>query len=353
MKPIWHFFVTGSNRGDMGIAKSIQDAIRERVDIPIASFSVRHDELDERRIEQLNDEASMLLIGGSGLYTNYKLSSGWYFSCDSNLFDKIKVPIVLMGIGSNNNFIMDLYGELHESTKESIRKINDLAALSSVRDLRTFNMLRNFGVDKPELIADPACFLRCESQVRENLVGINIAQHIPMLGRFNVDGNYRSSNIYNYKKICEHLYNIGFRVVFITHDCLEHNLVEEFVSCFPNMEYINSDDINEMLRVYSRCKLTVGVRTHSNIFSFASGTPFISTYYDAKGIEFLKMVNSDFGVSVTEKDFYRDVNSFIDELLGNYGVVKANLVNRRDTLRIDYDRFADAVCELVCSTTKT
>lgn len=160
LKPIFYFSVMSSNRGDMAIRESIISAIKKRIDISFAYFNVKYDELTAQRIEQLNKDGSCLMIAGSGLYSNTNTKSGWYFNCKSELFSKIKISIILVGLGCNNNLGKDIFdGELSDKAKESIKLINNLAKISTVRDKRTYNILKNIGVNNHELQIDPACFL--------------------------------------------------------------------------------------------------------------------------------------------------------------------------------------------------
>jgi len=142
-KPIFYYSVMTSNRGDVAIRKSTVDAISSKIKVPFVFFNVKYEELTEERIKnQLNSDCSMLMIAGSGLYTNYSKSSGWYLPCKTKLFSKIKVPIVLFGLGNNKNLKGKLLSDdLKPETKESIKLINDLATISTVRDQRTYKLL--------------------------------------------------------------------------------------------------------------------------------------------------------------------------------------------------------------------
>ena len=168
-KPIFYYHVNTSNRGDMAIRKSIVDAISDKINVSFAFFNVKYEELTEERIvNQLNPEGACLMIAGSGLYTNYPMSSGWYFPCKTELFDKIKVPIILFGLGCNNNIGKDIFdGDLKKETKNSILKINELSSYSTVRDERTYNLLRRIGIKNHQLMLDPANFLRVNKKHKE------------------------------------------------------------------------------------------------------------------------------------------------------------------------------------------
>lgn len=290
MKPIFHYCVMTSNRGDKAIRAAVAREIHKYCAIPIAYFNVKFEEITEQRIEQINNEASLLLIGGSGLYTNYKLSSGWYFPCKTELFSKIKVPIVLIGVGCNNNLADDLYGGISEQARASIKLINEQAVLSSVRDKRTYDMLTGLGINKHELMPDPALFLAAPKVKKEKRVAINISQHIPLLGRYDGRQDIRTKNIECFSRIINYLTDFGYTVVFIAHDVLEQSIIEDLKKRTYALEYINTDVIDDMLREYARCEFSIGIRMHSNILSLAAGTPFIAIAYDQKSIEFCKLV---------------------------------------------------------------
>lgn len=351
-KTIMYYSVMTGNRGDTAIRKSITEAINENLSVPFTFFNVKYEELTELRIlNQLNTECSALMIAGSGLYTNYPTSSGWYFPCKTELFQKIKVPIMLIGIGKNNNLKKDIFnGDLTEFAKDSIRLINERAVISTVRDLRTYNTLKDLGISKHKLMLDPANFLRVPKVPKEKRIAFNIAQHSPLLGRFDggIEGQKnRNLNIENFTKIGHYVNSIGYKTVFIAHDALEQSIIKDLQINLPNMEFVNTDDIDIMLKEYARCEASIGVKMHSNILSFASGTPFISLYYDEKSIEYLKLLGlSEFGKCVFD-DYYEWAKNKLDKILSNN---KEYVKKFRDIKTIEQQKFnilIDNVCEII------
>ena len=243
-KPIYYWHVQTGNRGDFAIRQSIVSAIQKKINISFAFFNVKYDELTkERIINDLNKNASVLMIAGSGLYSNCSTTkSGWYFNCNTDLFSKIKIPIILIGLGCNNNLKNDIFGgELTEKTKQSIKLINDLATVSTVRDQRTYDILKNIGVTNHQLMLDPACFLNGSKNEKEKRVAINIAQHAPLLGRF--DGGEegqknRARNLITFSLISNVLIKQGYSVIFIAHDTLEQSLIIDLKKLVPELEYL-------------------------------------------------------------------------------------------------------------------
>lgn len=355
-KPIHYYSVMTGNRGDVAIRQSIVKAIKKRINTPIAYFNLKYEELTEERIlKQLNPHASALIIAGSGLYSNYPKSSGWYFPCDTKLFDKIQKPIILLGIGNNKNLHGNFLSEdLKPEVKNSIKKINNLSSISTVRDTRTYNLLYDIGVNKHQLHLDPANFLERQPAVKEKRIAINLAQHAPILGRFDADKKgkiNRQKNIKTFVNLLSWVFKEGYSVIFITHDALEQSLALDLKQQLPNLEILNTDNINKMLYEYARCQFSIGTKMHSNILSVASGTPFISLYYDIKHLEYMRMVEKFKGPRLYGFNIFEDYSSNLHtatELMMKSWPQKSFKLNsmlKREQLR--FDKLMDNVCNIL------
>jgi polysaccharide pyruvyl transferase WcaK-like protein len=348
-KTIFYYSVITGNRGDMAIRKSIVDAIESNLKVPFAFFNAKYEELTEKRIvNQLNTDGVCLIIAGSGLYTNYSTSSGWYFPCATELFTKIKIPIMLLGLGCNNNLGQDIFnGELTLKTKESIKLINELAVISTVRDQRTYKLLSGLGISKHKLMLDPANFLTVPKIPKEKRVAINLAQHSPALGRFDGNNDIRNKNIKSFVTIGKYLQKKGYQLVFIAHDALEHSLILDLQKYLPTLEFVNTDNINMMLQEYARCEFAIGVKMHANILSFAAGTPFISLYYDVKSIEYLKLIHwSNFGHSVFEP-YNSWVKEKIDDLCENARYYTNQFRKIKQLEQIEFNKLIEDICNII------
>jgi len=348
-KPIFYYSVMTGNRGDMAIRKSIIESIKKYLDIPFALFNVKYEELTEKRIiNQLNKDGSCLMIAGSGLYTNYPKSSGWYFPCKTKLFKKIKVPIILLGIGNNRNLKGKiLNNNLNSTSQKSIKLINNLASISTVRDKNTYNLLKNLGIDKHELLLDPANFLECPNVERKKRVAINIAQHSPLLGRFDGNDKLKKKNLIYFSKISKYLIKKGYEIIFITHDALEQSLVSDLEKLVPQLKHLNTDDINIMLEEYAKCQFSIGIKMHSNIMSFATATPFISLYYDKKSIEYLDLINfSDFGISVFE-NYYENLKLKVDKMIDNWKHYSRYFKRIKKKEKMKFQKIIKRICNII------
>ena len=349
LKPIFYYSVLSGNIGDRAIRKSIVEAIKERIDVPFAFFNTQNAELTiERIIKQLNVEGSALMIAGGGLYCNIKKSSGWYFPCSPDLFELIKIPIILFGIGYNSHLKGTQFREgFDEFTANSIAKINKYAKISTVRDQRTYDTLAEFGVTNHELMLDPACFLKYKEQKKIKRVAIQLAQHSPILGRYDGTQEYREKNIKAYAEICEYLHWKGYEVIFIAFDPLEQSIIFDLKKLFPHLLFMNTDNIDTILEEYSRCAFSIGCKMHSNILSFATKTPFISLYYDKKSPEFLKMINWEpLGFPIFDLNV-KHVKQGIEYIENNYRYLRSQLWYWLETDRPKFNKAIDRICEVI------
>jgi len=334
-----------SNRGDQAIRAGVTAQLKARIETPIAYFSCRNDLLTPKLIKQLNEEASIILIAGSGLYSNYDLESGFYFRCNPKNLNMIEIPIAFYSIGMNNHLEMDRFGPLKNETLESIREFNNLASYSSARDFRTLNMLHKIGIKKAKFTPDPAMFCPLKPWlINENdkIVGLSIAQHADMLK------HYRPKLIEIFGEICRHLKKDGYKTIFIAHDALEHNIYEDLIREFPELIYYNRDGVEEMMSLYSMLDFTVGVRCHSNIMSFGAGTPFVCLAYDHKQIEFCKVVNmSPYLIKINKDIVVEQVIDKIEYLQDNPEELRSTMNKRKKELWKIHKESMSKIVELI------
>lgn len=348
-KPIWHYCVMTSNRGDKAIRMAIAQAIHNHLpNIPIAYFNNKYEELTEERINQLNREASCLIIGGSGLYVNKKSSSsGWYFPCKTELFDKIKVPIFLTGIGvdktlENKNFELPKGKALN-----SVIKLNKLSKLSSVRDRIALSLLKKNGIEKATLTLCPAGYINVPKIKKEKQVAINFSQHNPLLGRFDGTPKYRNKNLKIFSKIINYLHSLDYKVMFIAHDVLEQSIVSDLYKLTPNFDYINTDNINIILKEYAKSQFSIGVRLHSNILSLAADTPFISIGYGYKNLEYVDLIGSNYySTNVIDYD-YNILKNLVNKIINNLPQIKQTLITNRDKYRTKSDKYFKKLTDII------
>jgi polysaccharide pyruvyl transferase WcaK-like protein len=197
---------------------------------------------------------------------------------------------------------------------------------------------------------DPANFLDVKTRKKEKRVAIQIGQHAPILGRFDGTTELRTYNVESYAKISQYLIDNGYSVVFIAHDALENSLIVDLKCLVPDLEHLNSDNLDEMLAEYARCEFVIAMKMHSCIMSFASGTAFINVYYDRKSTEYLNMINCpELGVCVFDK-YYDELKQKVDLLIAHHDIYNRYFVYRKAYEQVKFDRMIDKICDIIKTT---
>jgi len=151
--------LTGSknNAGDYLIKYRAMELFAEfREDRKIIDYNA-WEKFDQVRLDEVNNSMALILLGGPALQSSMRPSI--YPLVDD--LDKIKVPIILMGIGwkSIRGNWEDTYSyPLSGDTLELLRKINQSGYQSSVRDYHTLNMLHFKKIDNILMTGCPAYY---------------------------------------------------------------------------------------------------------------------------------------------------------------------------------------------------
>ena len=336
MKTIYHYHIYNSNRGDQAIHQSIHDMI-ERVHgekINWIPKCLNNDVCTKEVIKEMNEQGDMLIIGGSGLYVNaWKNYEGayWYFPCDQKLFKEIKIPIVLWSLGMNKDFS----GEeepLTEQTWDSIAEMNELCAMSSVRDERTFDNLLWHGI-KTKLIADPALFLQPDTKIENaelqrliidnDTLGLNLASHTECA---------RAIRDKSIDKIIDMCHAWTGSIVYLKHHEMEHRSIKLLKKKGLN-PYVVDCEPKQLLYVMQHLSRAINMMLHNCILCVNAELPVYNIPYNVKHEGFFNLFSDS--MKCTGSDAYM-IKCYDDQIL-----------RRKRKLKQDNDDWCRRVAELL------
>lgn len=267
-------------------------------------------------IDELNEKADMLLVGGGGFIMNRHEDnslSGWQWSIKNEDIAKIKVPVVVYGIGYNK-FNYDNRG-FKEQMNQSLTLTQTKAKLFSVRNSGTKEELisRGLNENKIEVIPDSGMFISPRPinadflNSGRMLIGLNFVSDRP---QYTYPDDYNNTK----KKVMENLINAckyfieKYNALIINIDhipVLDEEVNIEFKSKLGNDNYlVLSEEIPEiyppslvnshfLAYIYKKMDVVIGMRGHSNIISFGMGTPFVSMGSHNKNRFFAKEIGEE------------------------------------------------------------
>lgn len=292
---IHHFFPRTNNIGDHFVQRGIEAVVRRiRPDASIELFDVNNRGTDRaeygltrRAIERANAEADAIVVGGSNLYEgNYRWH--WGIHLETEALEKLRVPLLLLGIGSGSAF----RGPLHSASKQAtyeIKLLNQHARLSGARDVITLNWLNKLGISKAQLTGDPATFI-FNAPLQTRPAGRVLIVMPPR--RF-----WRS--IHQFWKVRRHgramfkaLVSLaralpagGQEVVVACNDPLDLPLAQ---SLFYGTEIICPQSPEDYFELIAKSSAVVSGRLHSAVAALSLGVPFVLMNVDQRTEGFIR-----------------------------------------------------------------
>ena len=298
-KRICHVGAWAGNFGDSIIQQSIRHHLLSlaQYDLKISYLNCQKIEFTKELIDDLNNSADLLLVGGGGLifYRPQDNSlSGWQWNIDIDLIDKIKIPFVVYGVGynqfeyDNSNFL--------PVTNRHLEKTVQKAAIFSVRNNGTKRELARRGCcgDNIIVIPDSGMFIKPKKLTIPGLkknklkIGFNWTSDREEQTFPEPFPESRSGFINN----CVDLLNFlikkkNAQIFYIGHmsgefdaeiiKILKERLVEEPVIIDHVLEHIYppvAERAGYLVDVYRQMDVVIGMRGHANIVSFGQLTPF-------------------------------------------------------------------------------
>ena len=342
---IFHLYGNKVNLGDwgsaLGIRQLLESVTTEKIQYMDWHMSYASNKIEENLVSKINKEYDAVIIGGGGLFKKRAKSfeDNWPLGILINIsrrnIKRIKIPIFIYSIGLNQDLdekrrlFQKNYAGIYFYKKQidNIRFLMDISTLFSVRDADTKCFLEEIGCSKTiHLTPCPSMFL-CRNKKNEPtdknikpLIGINLRSNTPIPVRNKIS------------QIVPRIQKRGFDIIFLSHNTKKNEGAKDLEKSLGIKEII-SDTPMQLMDNYRRTAFTIGMRCHSNIFSFGAIKPFISLSYNIKNNFFAKMVDM--------KDYLLPINKewSVDDFMDIFLKMVDREIKITNTFRILKDKF--------------
>jgi len=311
---IHHYCPHTYNAGDHFVIRSIRHYLRrflpEAVFIPKpCAFNrgwgkpVR---LTGPNINFSNKYADAVIVGGSDQYNN------WSLRIRQDEIPHLVPPFYLIGLGvSSKSPDQEIHLE-KASYRADIRKANELARLSSVRDHRTQAFLESCGVQKSIVTGCPAMFLYDRPFTFDPKGIAALTFPFPVA---------RSNNRVMYNRLIQTVSDTvrllkqhDLKPVIVCHDDRDVPVAQQN---FPELKLFFSNSVDEVLQFYEETSLVIGSRLHATILAAGMGKPFVNINLDARGLGFSETFQlSDWNISIDDPMMSVQLKSRLAMILG-------------------------------------
>lgn len=256
-------------------------------------------------IRQINS-TNGLIIGGGGLFlpdTNKNKISGWQWAIDSDLLNRIKVPIIIFSVGYNyfrgqtadSLFVDNLNKLIRKSRFIGLRNSGSVKAIKELcdPDLRdkiiyqpcTTTLIRKIYPNLPK------------KKKRKN-VCFNFAFDRSQM-RFGSDEEKILSQILKSIKIIR---NKGYKIFIIAH-CPKDMSILKYLNDKNKVNIVNASywSFGKLVRFYNQIDVVIGMRGHAQMIPFGCNCHIISLGSHEKMKWFLQDIDAlDWYIELTE-----------------------------------------------------
>lgn len=284
MSKIFHFgWHKPGNAGDTVLFKATQDLFN-KVLAPQAWENIELScPTDEKLIRRINSEAKFVLVGGGGLFlrdTNENNNSGWQWNINKSLLMKIKVPVILFGIGYNR---FRRQPEFDPIFREHLSLCARLPGFIGLRNTGSIKKILEY---LPCHLRDNLFFQPCPTtllsklyQIRQprkyyKTLAVNIA-----FDRVNLRyGNQFSVVIPRIVAAIKQLQGRGWKIYVACHCGHDSRIISYLQDAKVDFttEWLDGRCAKYILDFYKKITLTLGMRGHSQMIPFGCRRLFFS-----------------------------------------------------------------------------
>ncbi len=315
------------NKGDVGIVEAVQDLLIDNLP-GVEIFDIP---MDQMKLGELNwldkiNSCDLVVMGGGGIYYRY------FLPYNETFINSIKPPIITFGVGYINEFGSP---SLTPEDKHSVKVLNQVAKLRSVRDENTFNFLREIGVNKDiEIIGDPAVLLK-EKPVDLKLGQFNVGFNINYSGWLGF-GQYQDQIISSYQECIDYLVSEHkANIYYLVHHPGEHQI-------FPKLERkfeVIDVPAKQQKYAYSKLQLVVGMMLHVGVMAFGAGTPIMIVAYDIRNLGFAKFIGYDEIITLPQDLKPGLLKNRMIETISNLDKYKQGFASKISDIKSRHDKF--------------
>ena len=247
-------------------------------------FSVR-EPLRNADVAAINATDAAVLCG-TNLY-QYK----WSLALTPALLDRIKVPVVPLGVGGSAAGLSDV--AISEETREMIVALHAHCEVGSVRDPFTASVLEKVGVRNFQLTGCPVLLwsggesLPSPASMARDRVILTARNFLMHHAPVNVDNPVQIELM---RQLLATFPTTQVR--FPVHESFDRNLVK-LLHIDPAM-VLDGEDVEEYLAIYSQPGYVVlAMRLHAGMLALANGLPVVFVGHDTRTYSFCQMLGLD------------------------------------------------------------
>jgi hypothetical protein len=276
--------------------------------------------LTDKDIEKINTTKSLIVMGANTLKDNYEITPNF----NLEVLNKIKVPIILMGIGHYGIESVTSNG-LNADSSILVKEINNRFPFISVRCNYSYNYLKRSNINEQNILNTSCPVIYSVDEINKQFSKGNQKVVVTITDRIHIDKqiglfhfvkeNFKDSNLiasfhqnYNNNELDIYLKNLGF-------------------------EIFKSEQYEDFIELYKDTDLHIGNRVHAHLKCLSLGVRSFLTPFDLRQLYFSKSL------------YFPLINKLPDDILETYNF--DNFKFKQIEYKLNMDKFIQKVKEFI------
>ncbi|ART75837.1 hypothetical protein B4U37_07250 [Sutcliffiella horikoshii] len=370
MKIFIHGFYGAGNAGDDAILEAIIETIKEingKIEIVV---SIRSKNIpayygkesiqyvlgtDIPAVSKELETCSLLIVGGGGLFQDYNsFDPGNLFTNQRGAINYYTYPIILAKMMAIRVMFYGIgVGPLQQPISRTAMKwIGELADDITVRDMESYQLLKEVGVTKQVLTADPVTRLGStftnEAHSMNSNKKLNVGINLRNWTYAEQDAKLFQQQFIHYLHLLAKAFPITYYVMPFNKLPSEMVKAEQIAKELGNAEVLPySSSPKKYKYLCQQLDLMIAMRLHANIFSIYEGVPSVGISYDGKVEQFFQEIQlPTYCHSLSNYDL-SSFKQIIQDILNNTGhhkrVVQDKLAILQEREKINKDVLTKAI----------
>jgi len=269
--------------------------------------------------------SKITLFGGGTLLPNY------------TLIVKPNKYNYAYGVGVRNP---SFWGEFDHSLIEKVKKFN--IRYLGVRDNASKKLLKSWGIESevvgdPCLLLEPTHYEKKEKKETSKKIAINLGSIGPLWG------GDKERVLSQVARLCRTLQRKGYYPILIPFYKKDLNDIQRISAVTNTPIFKDWMNIQKVLDFIASCRILVGEKLHSIVFSAATYTPFISIEYRPKCRGFAETIGFKEYVIRTDEITTEKIMVIFSDLLDNWNEMYEKLVKNVESYRKKLINFAELI----------
>ncbi len=327
---------TYKNAGDVLLPVVLRDLFNQYLPVKRWSGVPVYKTVDSSISRRIN-RRDVLVIGGGGLFlkdTNANDISGWQWPCSIDQINAINKPMIMFAVGYNRFRGQD---DFEPYFTDNLNAFVERASFVGIRNNGSINKLR--GYLRTEELKDKLTFQPCmttliskiyphycDYQKKEDFIAVNCAFD---------RGNFRSLSEDKCRDIASVVYELSkiTKIKYYSHKITDCRILKYFDELGFDYELVELNNIEQIVREYSKPRLVVGMRGHAQMIPFGCHTPILSIVSHDKMQWFLDDIHHpEWGVDILDAEFKSVLLSKAIDSYNNYEQRQVDIIHEQSLL---------------------